>query len=45
MISELAAVDARRTAREALTLPTAADVEQQLFDALAAANLGPRARR
>ncbi len=45
VIGELAAKDARRIAREALGLATAAEVEQQLFDALAAANLGPESRR
>jgi phosphotransferase system enzyme I (PtsI) len=44
VIGDLTAADARRIAREALALPTAADVEQHLFDALAAANLGTRAR-
>jgi len=44
VIGELHAADARRIAREALALPTAADVEQHLFDALAAANLESKAR-
>ncbi|MGD9904648.1 MAG: phosphoenolpyruvate--protein phosphotransferase [Vicinamibacterales bacterium] len=45
VIADLTAVEARRIAREALALPTAADVEQHLFDALAAANLGPKPGR
>ena len=45
VIAELTAVEARRIAREAWSLPTAADVEQHLFDALAAANLGPKPGR
>ena len=43
VVGELTAADARRIAREVVSLPTAADVEQRLFDALAAANLGPKA--
>ena len=42
VIGEITAADARRIAREALSLPTAAEIEQRLFDALATANLGPR---
>ena len=45
VIGEITAADARRIAREALTLPTAAEIEQRLFDALATANLGPRGHR
>ena len=45
VIGEITAADARRIARQALSLPTAAEVEQHLFDALATANLGPRPRR
>lgn len=40
LIQELRVTDARRTANEVLRLPTAADIEQHLFDALAAANGG-----
>jgi len=42
VVGEITAADARRIAREALALPTAAEIEQRLFDALATANLGPR---
>lgn len=44
VLAEITAADARRLAREALSLSTAAEVEQHLFDAVAAANLGPKAR-
>ncbi|MGE0811972.1 MAG: phosphoenolpyruvate--protein phosphotransferase [Vicinamibacterales bacterium] len=36
LVRELRVCDARRTASEALKLPTAADIEQHLFEALAA---------
>ena len=41
LIQDVRVADARRTASEVLRLPTAADIEQHLFDALAAANRGP----
>ena len=40
LIQDVRAADARRTAGEVLRLATAADIEQHLFDALAAANRG-----
>jgi phosphotransferase system enzyme I (PtsI) len=42
VVRDLHAGDARRMAREALRLATAAEVEQHLFDALALANTGQR---
>lgn len=42
VVRELRAADARRLAVEALRLPTAADIEQHLFDALAASANSPR---
>jgi phosphotransferase system enzyme I (PtsI) len=44
VVRDLHAGDARRMAREALRLATAAEVEQHLFDALALANTGHRPR-
>ncbi len=41
LIQDVHVSDARRTAGEVLRLATAADIEQHLFDALAAANRGP----
>ncbi len=38
LIEDLRAADARRMADDVLRLPTAADIEQHLFDALAAVN-------
>lgn len=43
LIQDVRATDARRTASAVLSLSTAADIEQHLFDALAAGNRGPRA--
>ena len=43
LIQDVRAADARRTASAVLSLSTAADIEQRLFDALAAGNRGPRA--
>lgn len=40
LIQDVRAADARRTAGEVLRLATAADIEQHLFDALAAASRG-----
>lgn len=40
LIQDVRVSDARRTASEVLRLATAADIEQHLFDALAAANRG-----
>ncbi len=44
LIQDVRVAEARRTASEVLRLATAADIEQHLFDALAAANRGPVAR-
>lgn len=44
LIEDIRVSDARRTAGEVLGLPTAADIEQHLFDALATANRGPQPR-
>jgi len=41
LIQDVHVTDARRTASEVLRLATAAEIEQHLFDALAAANRGP----
>ena len=41
LIQEVRVTDARRIASQVLRLPTAADIEQHLFDALAATNRGP----
>ncbi|MFN7977979.1 MAG: phosphoenolpyruvate--protein phosphotransferase [Vicinamibacterales bacterium] len=43
LIQDVRAADARRTASAVLSLSTAADIEQHLFDALAAGNRAPRA--
>lgn len=43
LIQDVRAADARRTASAVLGLSTAADIEQHLFDALAAGNRAPRA--
>ncbi len=43
LIQDVRAAEARRVASAVLSLPTAADIEQHLFDALAASNRGPRA--
>ncbi len=43
LIEDVRAAEARRVASAVLSLPTAADIEQHLFDALAASNRGPRA--
>ncbi len=43
LIQDVRAAEARRVASAVLALPTAADIEQHLFDALAASNRGPRA--
>ena len=43
LIQDVRAADARRTASAVLSLSTAADIEQHLFDALAASNRAPRA--
>lgn len=43
LIQDVRAAEARRVASAVLGLPTAADIEQHLFDALAASNRGPRA--
>lgn len=43
LIQDVRAAEAQRVASAVLGLPTAADIEQHLFDALAASNRGPRA--